>query len=100
MSFSVDECCGCGHRVHPARYLCPQCHGAAWRARPVRSASLLQATQLAGARGGSGWIATLRTDAGPLVVARLEQAPDERHPHYALRVVDGALVATAAPAPR
>lgn len=95
MSFTVDECRGCGHRVYPARVLCPKCHAADWHALPVRFAQLQQATQVPDAHGG--WLATLQTDADPIVIARLTQAPDESSRRYALRVEHGALIAEAQP---
>lgn len=93
MSFAVEQCRACLHAVYPARYLCPQCHGSAWRSIPVGSGTLQQLTQLPDPRGDDACLDTLQTDAGPMVIARLAGARHNTGRRYALRLERDALIA-------
>lgn len=66
---TVDVCVACGHAVFPARALCPRCGSRDWRAEPAGPAVVEEVT--AHRRGGT--IASVRTQRGPVVIAR---APD------------------------
>jgi len=95
--FTVDQCTACGHCAYPPRYLCPRCHGAQWKTRRVVRGILQQYTETRGrdAEGAPRTVplATLRTDAGPLVVARLA-GPAVKGASYTLTLQDQALIAT------
>lgn len=92
MTFTVEQCKGCLHAVYPARYLCPGCQRSDWRPIPVSFGTLLQFTHLPGPRGDA-YLGTLRTDAGPIVIARLAGAAHANGRRYALRWETGALIA-------
>ena len=71
-AFAVPRCRGCGHAVYPARVLCPRCGAGDWDEVPVHRAERLESTVVTGGPGEApAVIATLRTDAGPLVLARV-----------------------------
>lgn len=91
--FTVRRCNACLHAVHPARYLCPRCHGSDWRPVAVRSGILLQFTRMPGKQADDRYLGTLRTDAGPLVVARLAGTIHDKGQRYLLRLDGDALVA-------
>lgn len=93
MSFAVNQCQRCLHAVYPARYLCPNCQGSAWRSIPVRYGRLQQCTRVPGSRGDDAYLGTLQTDAGPIVVARLAGTRHTTGQRYALRLERDALVA-------
>jgi len=87
--FSVVRCARCGLAAWPAPALCRACGS---RELPAEQAGtgLLEETTAA----DPIVLGTVRTDAGPVVVARVEGAsPGER---VALRVDDGALTARSA----
>jgi uncharacterized OB-fold protein len=63
--FSVTACTACGEAVFPPRALCPSCGGRDWRSVEAADGTVEQMTE----RGGVA-IASVRTDAGPVVVAR------------------------------
>jgi len=62
VSFTVDQCRRCLHAVHPARYLCPDCHGSDWQPIPAHCGILRQFTRLPDPRGGDACLGTLQTD--------------------------------------
>lgn len=95
MDFAAAECAGCGHAVYPPRWLCPRCHGSQWRAVAVRGATLQEFTRVAVPSGGEALLGTLRTDAGPIVVARLVGAVHAAGQRYALRLDGDVLIAQA-----
>jgi uncharacterized protein len=66
VSLRVPVCTACGRPVFPRRLLCPDCGGADWRDEPVDTGVLEAATER-DARVGA-----VRTQLGPLVIARLE----------------------------
>jgi uncharacterized OB-fold protein len=65
MTLPMDACAACGHVVFPARALCPACGGAEWKAVAAARARVEQAT-----RSDGVVIASVRSDLGPIVVAR------------------------------
>lgn len=72
---TVHVCSACGHAVFPGRVLCPRCGSADWRDELVRRGTLLATTQTRKRvivhRLLETRIAEVRTDAGPVVIARL-----------------------------
>ena len=60
-------CEGCGAVVFPARALCPRCGESRWRAEPLAGCVVEQATVHRGVP-----IASVRSDLGPVVVARAD----------------------------
>lgn len=96
MSFQVFSCAACGHAVFPARYLCPACHGGQWRETPAPQ-GVIQETTATRHKMGEGrqevlHLATVKTYAGPIVVARLDEAMAEQAV-VDLFVEEGALIA-------
>jgi uncharacterized OB-fold protein len=81
----VFRCTSCDHAVFPRRLLCPRCGGAAFAEEEAARGTLEEVTT------GRVSIGSVRTKAGPLVVARIEGVePGE----VALgRADDGAVVA-------
>lgn len=77
-------CRSCGLAVFPSRSLCARCGGASWLRRTAKSGILGEATTLRRARGRQLEcpirLGTVRLDAGPAVVVRLDQevAPGTR----------------------
>ena len=87
--FTVSLCSACGHVTYPPRILCPACGGAEWTRRLADTGVLEEVTvrrpvmkhrQLP----WGSWLdqretrlGTVRTDLGPLVVARV---PDDATP--------------------
>lgn len=66
MSFPLPVCTSCGHAVFPPRVMCPSCGGRRWRTEHVDHGVLEEVTERDSVRIGS-----VRTDLGPVVVARL-----------------------------
>lgn len=76
MSLHVHECESCGHRVWPVRLWCPVCHRDRFVPVPVETGRLLAWTRIEGGREPGLLIATVQAlPDGPVLVARLEQAP-------------------------
>ncbi|MFX1675709.1 zinc ribbon domain-containing protein [Paraburkholderia sp. A2WS-5] len=77
----VFRCTACGATLFPARYLCPACGGARWTKPVVSGGTVLAATTVSHRVGasepGTVHLASVRTDAGPVVIARLEAAASE-----------------------
>ena len=67
--FSVRVCTRCGHAVHPPRLLCPVCANDGWRDEQAPDGVAEELTT----RGGDGGVqlASVRTDRGPRVIARV-----------------------------
>ena len=86
----VSSCRSCGRRAFPPRALCPHCGGAAWSREPAGQGVVEEATRV-----GAVSLASVRLDAGPVVVARLDAdaGPGDR---VELHTVDGAPVAVEA----
>jgi len=64
--FSVSACVECSHALWPPRPVCPYCGGVAFEPRDATSGTIEEATRHAGAA-----LASVRTSAGPIVIARL-----------------------------
>jgi uncharacterized OB-fold protein len=64
---TVTVCTACGYCVFPRRLLCPQCGSGGFRAESARWGIVEEATTN---RAGEP-IGSVRTDAGPVVLARL-----------------------------
>jgi uncharacterized OB-fold protein len=65
VTFLLPVCASCGHAVFPSRVLCPACGGTGWETREAAGGVAEQVT----AWNGVG-VAAVRTDLGPVVVAR------------------------------
>ncbi|WP_028217576.1 Zn-ribbon domain-containing OB-fold protein [Paraburkholderia oxyphila] len=74
----VLRCADCGTTLFPARYLCPVCGGAQWTQQAVAHGTVLAATvvshRVGASEPGAVHLASVRTDAGPVVIARLDVA--------------------------
>jgi uncharacterized OB-fold protein len=64
--FSVVACAACGHAMWPSRSVCPRCGGVAFEARAAGSGTVEETT-----RHGDTGLASVRSSAGPVVIARL-----------------------------
>ncbi|MCC8395817.1 zinc ribbon domain-containing protein [Paraburkholderia sp. MMS20-SJTR3] len=77
MTLKVFQCNQCGSTVFPARYFCFECGGAEWHERVAESGTVNEWTTVrrrVGAQdGGDVLVASVTTDAGPVVIARLER---------------------------
>jgi len=83
--FTVPMCERCAHLAYPPRILCPACGGAAWTRRLADEGTVEEVTvrrpvmkrrQLPWGNWldqAETWLGTVRTDAGPLVVARVPE---------------------------
>ena len=80
-------CTACGHVVYPARLLCPQCSSSSWRSVPLDRGVVEETTERRrrvreDRREPHGeWgrvervaLASVRTEAGPILTARLFDA--------------------------
>jgi uncharacterized OB-fold protein len=67
----VWRCDGCGEVRFPRPALCGRCGSRAFTAQEARDGVLEQATEQRGPDGASLRLGTVRTDAGPVVIARL-----------------------------
>nr|WP_284504547.1 MULTISPECIES: zinc ribbon domain-containing protein [unclassified Caballeronia] len=78
MTLKVFQCKQCGSTLFPARYVCFECGGAEWRERVAERGTIDELTTVRrriGAQDGSDvLLASVTTDAGPIVIARLERA--------------------------
>ncbi|MGF6995465.1 Zn-ribbon domain-containing OB-fold protein [Paraburkholderia sp. GAS32] len=76
MSIKVFRCTHCGTTLFPARYLCPSCGGAEWSALDAEGGTVTAATavrrRVGADNGGDIHLASVATDAGPIVIARLD----------------------------
>ena len=81
------ECEQCGQVVFPARTLCPRCADNRWREQPLVEGIAEQVTEHRGAP-----IASVRSDLGPIVLARSDAQPGTR---LRLWVEDGGPIASA-----
>jgi len=77
MTLKVFQCKQCGSTLFPARYVCFECGGAEWRERVAERGTIDELTTVRrriGAQDGSDvLLASVTTDAGPIVIARLER---------------------------
>lgn len=78
MKLEVWRCAACGTTLFPARYLCPACGGAHWTKQAVSRGTVLAATtvshRVGASEAGAVHLASVLTDAGPVVIARLDVA--------------------------
>ncbi len=78
------ECAQCGHVAFPRLLLCPRCAGSEWRPRVLETGTVEQASAIWRVPGADPAvpvpIGSVRADAGPVVVARLDigVGPGER----------------------
>jgi uncharacterized OB-fold protein len=93
-AFAVAVCEACGEAVYPARAVCPRCGAERWRQRSAPRGVVEEATVHRGVR-----IASVRTDVGPVVIARLEDDVPEGSA-VSLHLEGSAPVAVAAPSGR
>jgi uncharacterized OB-fold protein len=66
-SFSVPQCRACAHAIWPPRPVCPRCSGTTFSQRDAGRGVIEETT-----RSGETLLASVRTHAGPIVIARLE----------------------------
>lgn len=95
MSPTVFRCVQCDHRVFPARFLCPQCHGDTFEAEECGSGTVTELTRsaLPGDAAGVYMLATVTSDAGPVLIARVLNQAVQRGDKVALAVQDGGIFA-------
>ncbi|MEW9586209.1 Zn-ribbon domain-containing OB-fold protein [Paraburkholderia sp. DGU8] len=78
MTLKVFRCKQCGTTLFPARYFCPSCGGAQWDECVSTRGNVAQATvvrhRIAAQAGAEVYLASVVTDAGPVVIARLDAA--------------------------
>jgi uncharacterized OB-fold protein len=67
-SFSVPACDACGHAIWPPRPVCPCCAGTTFSERDASRGIVEEATC-----NGEALLASVRSGAGPVVIARLER---------------------------
>ena len=89
---AVSVCRTCGKAAFPPRVLCPACGGASWRREWAEEGVVEEMTAVGGAEGAPVRFATVRLDAGPVVVARVDDEPRQGG-RVELVAVDGAPVA-------
>lgn len=78
MTFHVFVCNKCSAAVFPARYLCPNCGNAEWSEKTAERGTIAESTTVHRRIGAQPselvHLASVATDAGPIVVAHLEHA--------------------------
>ena len=89
--FAVLRCASCGRPAWPAPAMCARCGGLEFAPEPAARGTLESATTAAGPDGDGVTLGTVRTSAGPVVVARVIGARPGGE--VALRLRDGALEA-------
>lgn len=95
MSPSVFRCVRCDHRMFPARLLCSQCHGDEFEAEECSSGVVTELTRSAssGDEAGVYVLATVASDAGPVLIARVLDEAVQRGDKVALVLRDGGIYA-------
>ncbi|WP_153228776.1 zinc ribbon domain-containing protein [Alcaligenes faecalis] len=96
MSPSVFRCVQCDHRVFPARFLCPKCHGDEFEAQTCTSGVVTELTRSAlssGEKPSVYMLATVASDAGPVLIARVLDESVQREDKVALALRDGGIYA-------
>ena len=68
---SIWVCEACGHAVFPRLLLCPVCGADRWREQRADRGVLEQATLVHPSEERGTRVGSVRTDAGPVVIARL-----------------------------
>ncbi|HWK46626.1 MAG TPA: hypothetical protein VNT30_18035 [Stellaceae bacterium] len=78
MSVTIHRCAACGHSCFPARQLCHRCGGAEWTPVTVDRGTVEELTtvlhQADAAVAGTVHLASVRTDSGVVILARLDRA--------------------------
>jgi uncharacterized OB-fold protein len=67
-------CSACGHAVFPPRLLCPRCGASEWREQTAERGTVEETTEAVfrtHAELEAHRLASVHTDAGPVVIARL-----------------------------
>jgi hypothetical protein len=62
----LPACQACGHAIWPPRPVCPRCAGTVFEPHPPGDSVIEETTS-----NGEVRLASVRTDAGPVVIARL-----------------------------
>ncbi len=68
---SIWVCELCGHAVFPRLLLCPLCGSDRWHEQPAARGVLEQATLVHPSEESGTRVGSVRTEAGPVVIARL-----------------------------
>src|SRR3954468_3888580 len=89
--FAVSRCLRCGRSAWPAPAMCARCGSLDFEAEPAAEGLLEEATTAAGPDGEPVTLGTVRTAAGPVVIARVIGARPGGE--VALRMREGALEA-------
>jgi len=81
MNLDIMQCTQCGLKLFPARYFCPTCGGNEWTRCVAVTGTVMESTVVLHRAGEQGTqplhLATVRTDQGPMVIARLDMpVPD------------------------
>lgn len=80
MTFTVFQCASCKKSYFPARHFCPACHRAEWTEITAQYGQVEDSTAVRHRPGAdtqtTTYLATIRTTAGPKVIARLEEYMD------------------------
>ncbi len=95
MGPSVFRCVQCDHRVFPERFLCPTCHGDEFEAEECSSGVVTELTRSASSGEGAEryMLATVASDAGPMLIARVLDETMQRGDKVALVLRDGGIYA-------
>lgn len=71
---TILRCNACDEAVFPARYRCPRCGAADWASEAAGGGAVEESTVVhhrVGAQGGGDvYLASVRAEAGPVVIAR------------------------------
>ncbi|WP_233859355.1 Zn-ribbon domain-containing OB-fold protein [Paraburkholderia sp. HD33-4] len=82
MNLEIMRCTRCGSKFFPARYFCPSCGGDEWTPRVAESGTVLESTVVRHRAGEQQahvvHLATVQTNEGPIVIARLDAAVPDR----------------------
>jgi len=77
MTLTAFQCAHCGTTVFPPLYFCPSCGGGEWLERALEYGTVSESTVIRHRAGQQAeavlHLATVVTDDGPVVIARLEQ---------------------------
>ena len=100
MTFTVFQCTSCKNLFFPARYLCPVCRHADWQEVAAPYGQIEDSTAIRHRPGAdlqtTSFLATIQTNAGPRVIAKLNEYL-ERGEKVELQFADnGALLAVRA----
>lgn len=78
MNLIVFYCRQCDAVLFPARYLCPHCGTSDWEEQVAEGGTIEEITvvrhRVGAQRGEDVHLATVRSTAGPVVIARLDEA--------------------------